>query len=694
MGMESSGFEFGFKPKEKKISTVLLDVKNNPHKHILFLSDIKPDKQYLFSFQTICKKIIPNYSYTIVLASKKIGTEELIKKHGIYRFYETEKSDFENYIQNETVVVSMGMAIQAITLNDNIILQDFYDFIFNRTYFYSPEIKRYVFPVDSWYTLFEQGNLYVSPRKSSKFNFFTYQLQAIDRLYPIISNPPDPPSPTFINFTSSSQIDSFFNNNSESKPMTWDIETDGLDFIHGKIKCFTCSFDGKTGYYLPFHLINIEKLDKFLSNKFQIGQNLKFDIKFLRSKGSKGGYIHSDTLILGQTLNEFRHNGLKSLAYYYTLYGGYDRNLDTYTKKNKISSYYEIPDSILIPYATMDSIVNFIVHEEQQKQLTEIDKNFPPPQKGMWTVRDYYEKIRLPAYRTFVDIEDYGIFVDMKKWDFLSDYVDKKIIELKKEIANKLGIQHTEDSTQKLFTSDTAIDSEKLYPELQSPKQLGEILEKLGWEEYGRSKAGYYLTGYDQLSLWEKNHPEATLIKELRSYQTLQKTFLGRVNSEEGWRCYIKKHPDGSYRIHPTYSVMGTESGRNSCRHPNYQQIPSFSIGSDLFKKIFTVPNPKEYYFVTLDYSSLQIKLAAIDTTDKSLIDYYKNNANADPHTKTGYSIFASGIDFEMEQITVTDEKGNTYVFYEYDKITVLRNGEKKEILAKDIQETDQLFPY
>ena len=684
-------FEFGTQHKNKK-SCVLLHISKNPHRHILFLTDIKPDKRYIYSFEKVCSKLIPDFSYTLVLASQKSETEEYIRKHSIYKFYESERSNFEDYLQPFSVVVTMGMSIQAITLSDNIILSDFYDFIFNKTYFYSPELKKYVFPVDSWKELFKDKLEYVVPSKSSRFHFFEYQLQRIQQLYPILKDPPTPPNINVIQLQTASQVDSFFSNHSDDKKIAWDIETDGFNFVKGKIKCFTCSFDGRTGYYIPFDLINIKKLDDFLSNKFQIGQNLKFDIKFLRYKGSKKGYVHSDTLMLGQTLNEFRHNGLKSLSYYYTLYGGYDKDLDSYLKKYKIKNYYDVPDPILTNYATMDSIVTFLVHEEQQKQLTEIDKNFPPPQEGMWTVREYYEKIKLPAYRTFIDIEEYGIFIDQKKWDSFSIFVDNEIIRIKKELARSLNIHDKKDKSIDLFSSENNEDSESLYPELQSPKQLGEILERLGWENYGRAKAGFYLTGYDQLTLWEKKHPEATLIKELRSYQTLQKTFLGRVGRMDGWRSHVITHADGTKRIHPTYSVMGTESGRNSCKDPNYQQIPSFSSGSELFKKIFSVPDIKNYYLVTLDYSSLQIKLAAIDSDDPDLIDYYKNNINADPHTKTGYSVFVSGIDFEMEEIKITDEKGKVHIFYEYDKILVLRKGEKKEILAKDIEETDELL--
>jgi len=89
---------------------------------------------------------------------------------------------------------------------------------------------------------------------------------------------------------------------------------------------------------------------------------------------------------------------------------------------------------------------------------------------------------------------------------------------------------------------------------------------------------------------------------------------------------------------------------RNGCGNPNYQQVPSHSENAELFKQIFTVPDPDKYYLVTLDYSSFQIRLATIDILDTSdsLFQSFINNPKLDLHSVTGYNVFAQGRGFNM----------------------------------------------
>ena len=63
--------------------------------------------------------------------------------------------------------------------------------------------------------------------------------------------------------------------------MAWDLETSSLDHMTGVIGCITISFDGVTGYYIPWKYVDTEKLDKIMENNLQIGANLKFDLKFV-----------------------------------------------------------------------------------------------------------------------------------------------------------------------------------------------------------------------------------------------------------------------------------------------------------------------------------------------------------------------------------------------------------------------------
>ena len=401
-----------------------------------------------------------------------------------------------------------------------------------------------------------------------------------------------------------------------------------------------------------------------------------------------------------------RLNGLKSLAYYYTPYGGYDSKLDEYLDTVKPPTYLDIPEPILSQYATMDAIVNYQVHEKMVEQLQYINTMFPPPEPDHWTIAQYYEQARMPAFRAFIDIEYRGFPVNVDLWNTNSDLVEDKIRSLHDKIYKELNVNavlggsgltleslYSADSVDIFDEEDESEEYSRDSKKLSSPQKLGLILERKGWKDYGRSKAGVYLTGDDQLSRWENDgHSVAALIKQLRSYRTLQKTFLGKTGTDIGWRTHIRFHEeDGLHRIHPSYRTMGTESGRNACSDPNWQQLPSSSLDAHLMKQVIGVPDPKEYILCTLDYASLQMRLAAIDSEDPLLAGSYRRDPNVDMHSKTGYNVFCKNTEFELEKVTLSD-KGVTKVFWADEEIKILRDGKTEKVKARDVLETDEFL--
>jgi len=703
----SNSFTFGAintnvkkKYQNNQVSSILIHSKHEESNngHILFLLESPLAKSYLYSLKIWLDANSRGFNYDVVLASPVNIPPEAIKKNGVYMFYKQNQSSWKEYVQkNKTIVVTIGYSIYATTLSSDLNIQSFYDFIFNKTYFYAPRTGTYVFPIDGIEKLFKTESTGVVPSKSSYVKFAELQLNTLRNRYEELKIPPTPIRPKIIKLNSKEEVDSFYEKYSSPQKVAWDIETSSLNFNRGRPGCITFSFDGKTGYYIPWKFIDVDKLSQFFENKYQIGQNLKFDCKFLRKFGVKNIQANSDTMHLSHTINEMRLHGLKSLAYYYTQYGGYDYELDDYISRFKPSNYLEIPESLLSKYATMDAIVNYIVHEKMQEQLDTIDKNYPPPKEGWWTLREYYEKIKVPLANKFIDIELRGFPVDMKKWDTGSAIIAEKILELKTRLFDSLKVKEalskSSYSLSSLYTDmDSMFDSfddEEDTSDLNSSKKLGEVLEFLGWEDLGRTKAGTYLTGDEQLQRWiQLGHEEAEYISKLRSYSTLMKTFLGNVGTDEGWRAYIDEH-DGQSFIHPSYRSMMTESGRISCGDPNFQQVPSKSLGADLFKKIISVPNPENQYLVTLDYSSLQMRLAAIDSEDPVLYGSYIKNPNIDMHSKTGYNIFCKGKEFDIEEYIIN---GKTYLSTQSLKVKNIENGQEENVPLPMIYSTPEKY--
>ena len=676
------------KNQSKIVNSICIASKhNNNKKHLLLLleSHIKNEDQFKFMIKTMLDIKMPDFDYDVVVSTKLNSNREDIRKAGVYRYYQENKSDYESYINNNTVIVSSGYALQAITLDGNLSIDCFYDYIFNKTYFYSPRTQTYVFPIDSSSVLFSYEVGRYIPIDCSRVEFMMLQLTYIKEHYEELESPPVPKRFKTIECSSREEWLEICGTTKKYNKISLDIETDGLDFNKNRIGCITFSFDGKTGYYVPWKFVKPEELDLMIKDKYQIGANKKFDDKFLKFNGVNNVYTHSDVLQLGHLLNEMRFNGLKSLAYYYTQYGGYDYELDQYIQNFKPDSYLDIP--MLPSYAAQDAIHTFNIEAEMQKQLTQLDIDFPPEKEGDWAVRRFYEEIIIPFQNLFVDIELRGFNVDMKKWEEGAATLDAEIMLLKEDIKKELDI---DDVDFNMFD-----DESEEKDQLQSAKKLGEILEKLGWENLGRTKGGWYKTGDDQLLRWfQLGHTEAQTIQKMRSYLTLQKTFIGKPNeNDKGWKPFVVRNGDNT-TIHSTYKVMLMDTYRNGCGSPNYQQTPSSSknLGDtiELFKRILTVPYPKKQYLTTLDFAGIQLRLAAIDSEDEVLCKAYRDNPDADIHSKTAFNIFCQDENFEVEEIVLKDST-KTLVLFPHENVNIIRDGEKIIVKAIDVVETDKL---
>ena len=690
-------FSFGIdtsvsiKNQAKLLESPILESKSTGSaQHLLFLIETYPPNPEAFTkaLRVLFNLEIPTFDYTIMVATKLKVNRDEVQRMGVFRFYQENSSPWLSHVrEGSTIVMASGYALQAVTLAKDLSTECFYDYIFNNTYFYSTRSRTNVFPVDSHEQLFRYDRIAYYPIDCSRYEFLKLQLRKIKAQYNTLKDPDPPTRLKIIQVTTRGMWLNLCEVGKKAKKISWDIESNGLDTIRNDIGCLTISFDGISGYYVPWDLVDVTEFDEVLEGKYQIGANKKFDDKFVRKYGVKNAYTHSDILQLGHLLNEMRFNGMKSLAYHYTQHGGYDYALDQFIQKFKPKNYLEIP--ILPNYAAQDAIHAFNIEKAMQEQLTELDKKFPPEVKGGWTMRRFYEEVIMPFQNMFIDIELQGISTDPVAWGAGALILQNEILSLKETIRKQLDRKGT-SSFENLF--EVEFDSSEDSDELTSGKQLGEIIEGLGWENLGRTKNGWFKTADEQLMRWEQlGHPEAVYIQKLRSYLTLQKTFMGNTQKVGGWRDYVLL-PDGT--IHPSYMTMLAETFRNKCQKPNWQQIPSTSknLGDkiELFKRIITVPDPKKQYLVTCDLASAQIRLATIDSQDKVLTKAYKENEDLDIHSKTGFNIFCKGKKFLLDEV-VLDIDGKERVFFPHEVVKIVRNGEKVEVKALNILETDKV---
>ena len=379
----------------------------------------------------------------------------------------------------------------------------------------------------------------------------------------------------------------------DSDILAWDTETTGLHWFTDKLVCLTFCNDGKKGYYVPWK--HIEQNDEnqllllavFYTCNRMVGANIKFDLHFLW-KNLPGFDIFrvkriDDVGQLSHAINSNRTKGLKPLTYFYTPFGGYDNELDTFRAQTGVSNYAQIPANILSKYATIDAIVTYRIYIALRKHVQWIDQNFPNEKPIDWTIERWYDEFMMTVYPYFIRMEHRGMRID-------KDYLDDVRSRLKKRIP---------EVTKKLCELWDVPEDFKF----GSTVELGRQIQKMGWPAVELSKRGEYATSDDCIQEWKRQgRPGIKELIELRELNSFLGTFVGepsetgRQEDATGWEQFIVYHPeDDSWRIHQEYIIMGTETFRCIGKNPNLQNVPAHSKLSDEVKRAIFVPTSYHY---------------------------------------------------------------------------------------------------
>ena len=171
---------------------------------------------------------------------------------------------------------------------------------------------------------------------------------------------------------------------------------------------------------------------------------------------------------------------------------------------------------------------------------------------------------------------------------------------------------------------------------INSPKQLGEVLfERLGLPAGKKTKTGYS-TNAEVLEKLKKYHPIIEDILEYRQMTKLRSTYvegLLAVADEQG-------------RIHTTFKQTGTATGRLSSAEPNLQNIPiRTELGRELRR--YFIPESSDYVLLDADYSQIELRLLAVISDDEAMKQAFIDGE--DIHTATACRVFGVAPD----QVTV-----------------------------------------
>ncbi len=239
----------------------------------------------------------------------------------------------------------------------------------------------------------------------------------------------------------------------------------------------------------------------------------------------------------------------------------------------------------------------------------------------------YYD-VELPLTEVLADMQKTGVYVDKNTLKEFGDMLAKRIEELTSLIYEQAGEEFN----------------------INSPKQLGEILfSKLGLEGGKKNKNGYS-TSVDVLNKLIDKHPIIENVLNYRHLAKLQSTYV------EGLLPTIEK--DG--RIHSSFNQTVTATGRISSTEPNLQNIPvRTELGREI-RRMFVAEGEK--ILVDADYSQIELRVLAHISGDENMQNAF--NTGVDIHTQTASQVFGAPIDEVTSQMRSAAKAVNFGIVY------------------------------
>ena len=394
-----------------------------------------------------------------------------------------------------------------------------------------------------------------------------------------------------------------------------DTETDSLNANRANLVGVSLSTAAGNGCYIPLghgagdlatddgdidKQIPLEKAIKILkplledAGVMKIGQNLKYDCVVLARYGVKIS-PYEDTMLMSYALDCGLHgHGMDELAKLHLDYQTIKFSDLAGTGKNA-KTFDQIAIKDAAKYAAEDADITFRLYDVLKPRLAA---------EGKATV---YETLERPLAPVIVEMERAGVKIDAKVLSALSG-----------DFAQRMGA--LEAKAYKLADEEF---------NLGSPKQISEILfGKLGLPGGRKTAKGAWSTKADILEqLSVEGHDLPRVILDWRGLSKLKSTYTDslphEINPETG-------------RVHTSYALASTTTGRLASTDPNLQNIP---IRTEDGRKIRTAFIPeKGNVLISADYSQIELRLLAHIADLKSMKQAFADGV--DIHAMTASEMF------------------------------------------------------
>ena len=401
------------------------------------------------------------------------------------------------------------------------------------------------------------------------------------------------------------QIDNWINEAEELGEVAVDTETNSLDPHQADLVGVSLSSKIGKACYIPIgHKSNkciekdlvLKKLKPLLEDPSikKIGQNIKFDFIVFFKHGINMTSME-DTMLMSYVLDagKNRHN-MDTLSEIHLNHKTISFKDLVGTGKKEIN-FSEVDVEKAKDYAAEDADITFRLYKKFQKSLKD---------EKMINIYEIFEKPLLKIL-AFMEIE--GVKIDNKFLKSLSTKFEKKIIKIQNEVFK---------ISKKEFN-------------IASPKQLGEILyNDLKIADLKKTKKGSFATSASVLEdLAFKGHKFPQLVLDWRQVSKLKNTYSDSLPE------HINPN---TQRVHTSFLLAATTTGRLASSDPNLQNIPIKSEDGKDIRKAFIAK--KDHVLISADYNQIEMRILADLADVKGLKKAFKNNE--DIHSLTASQIF------------------------------------------------------
>ncbi len=405
------------------------------------------------------------------------------------------------------------------------------------------------------------------------------------------------------------EIEDWMKQSEETGEFAIDTETTSLDPHTAKLVGISISNSIGNACYIPLNHVSGNNLDEkkvlsILKNYLQdesikkIGQNIKFDFIVFYHRGITLNSME-DTMLMSYTLDagKNRHN-MDTLS---EIHLGHKtiKFKDLVGTGKKQLNFSEVEISEAKNYAAEDADITFRLYKIFLKSL-KAEK-----------LLNIYELFEKPLIKILAEMEIKGIKLDKSSLNKLSSKFTTKIEKLEKSIFK---------ISKKTFN-------------IGSTKQLGEIMyNDLKIAALKKTKKGSFATSASVLEdLAFKGYEFPQLILEWRQISKLKNTYSDALPE------HINQN---TKRVHTSFLLAATTTGRLASSDPNLQNIPIKSDdGKDIRKAFVSEKNNK---LISADYNQVEMRILADLADVKQLKKAFLNNE--DIHTLTASQVFGKEI--------------------------------------------------